>query len=94
MGDRDGGAASPDMMRVIRIEQMFAYVVEDDDGYEGVPAYADHRGLPMPLMGADMNMAEKLRPVAQACADGLNKSVRLIRFSERHEVEALLPRKR
>ena len=78
---------------MIRIEEMFAYVVEDDDGYEGVPAYASaEQGMPIPLMGADMLMAERLRPYAQACADDLGKAVRLVRFSERHEVEAILPR--
>jgi len=80
--------------RMIRIEEMFAYVVEDDDGFEGVPAFSDETGVMIPLMGADMQMAEKLRPMAQACADTLGKSVRLIRFSQRHELEALLPRKR
>jgi len=73
---------------------MFAYVVDDDDGYEGVPAYCDESGVMMPLMGADMKLAEKLRPIAQVLADKLGKSVRLVRFTGRREVEALLPRKR
>jgi len=75
-----------------RIEQMYAYVVVDEDGTEGVPAFAGPRGEPIPMVGADWKRAEALRPMAEALATMMDKPVTLCRFEVRTEVETIEPR--
>lgn len=75
----------------LRIESMFAFVMVDDDGTEGIPAFRDPLGTAMPLVGADMAMVEKLRPVAQAFATSHGKAVTLVHFTQRAEIEVLEP---
>ena len=70
-----------------RILSIFAFIVVDDDGTEGVPAI---NGLPM--MGADLARVAALRPFAQAAADEMGKPVTLAHFSVRTDQEVLTPR--
>ena len=75
-----------------RIERMFAFVVVDEDGSEGVPAMAGPRGEPIPLLGADLARVDALRPVAAVLATMMNKPVKtLCVFSERTEVDTIEP---
>jgi len=72
----------------LRIEEMFAFVVMDDDDTEGVPAFLSG-DLWLPMMGADMAKVEILRPLAEEVAADLGKPVTLLRFSTREEVEVI-----
>ena len=72
----------------LRIEEMYAFVVMDDDDTEGVPAFLSG-DLWLPLMGADMSKVEMLRPIAEQFATDLGKPVTLVRFSVREEVEVI-----
>jgi hypothetical protein len=74
-----------------RITEMFAFVAEDegpDD--EGVIAYrvGDHW---LPMVGADMARVDSLRPQAQAIASEIGARVKLLRFTQREEMETLKP---
>lgn len=71
-----------------RIDEMFAFIVVDDDGTEGIPATYLGNTL-YPLVGADMKRVESLRPAAEDYARSSGKPVRLVRFSTREELEVI-----
>lgn len=70
-----------------RIEQMYAFVVVDADGTEGIPAFTGTDGTPMPMVGADMKRVDSLRPIARGIAVALGKPVTLCRFEIRTDLE-------
>jgi hypothetical protein len=74
----------------LRIEQLYAFVVVDDDGTEGIPAIPSPDG-PLPLVGADMERVDSLRGVAVMLATHLGKPITLCQFSERTEVDVIYP---
>lgn len=75
----------------VRIETCFAFVVVDDDGTEGVPAFMTPDGMFLPLMGADEARVESLMPVVQAMATDSGKEITLVRFKEREELGVIHP---
>lgn len=74
------------------ITEMFAFVVEESPGEEGIPAVHTERGW-MPLVGADMTRVDSIRGHAQRVADESGLDVRLVRFSVIEEVEIIKPRR-
>lgn len=74
----------------VKIDQMFAYIVVDDDNTEGIPAF-DGGGITMPMVGADMARIESLNPLAEVMAKRLGKKVTLVRFSVREVIEVFEP---
>lgn len=80
-----------------KIDRLWAFVQEDtgpDD--EGVLAAAGAisglgRSVTLPLIGADMERINSLRPIAQQIADATGKPVKLLTFSVRTEVAVLVP---
>jgi len=72
----------------LRIDQMFAFIVVDDDGTEGVCAFNGPNG-PVPMVGADMARVESLRPIAQMLANALKKPVTVAKFSIREDIEVI-----
>lgn len=73
----------------VYIENVYAYLCDDDDGTEGIPAIRVN-GAWMPLVAADMGKLELMRPFAQELANK-GKPVTLVRFSERTVIEVLMP---
>jgi len=76
----------------VRIEQMFAFIVVDDDGTEGIPAVQTmNLGYPtaLPLVGADMARIDSIRHFAQKIARDMKKPVMLVKFTKREEVEII-----
>lgn len=71
----------------LRIDEVFAFVVLDDDGTEAIPQFRGPDGDPMPMLGADKARVESLRPMAKEIADRMGKPVELVRFSTRETVE-------
>lgn len=68
-----------------RIEEMFAFVVEDsgpDD--EGIIGMNTGTGW-MPLVGADMARVESLKPIARKIGMAAGKRVKILRFTQREE---------
>ncbi len=43
----------------------------------------------MPMVGSDMEATDKLKPIAAAVARRLGKPIKLIRFSNREELETI-----
>lgn len=74
----------------VHIDQMYAYVVMDDDNTEGIPAFMNGNTA-MPMVGADMDRVKSLNPIAQKLAAELGKKVTLVRFSVRQEIEVFDP---
>lgn len=77
----------------LRIDEMFAFVAVDEaDDNEGIIAFFDPiRDSWVPMVGADMEMVDALRAMAQLTATETGRTVRLVHFTERTEMEVLLP---
>jgi len=74
-----------------KIEEMYAFVIEDtgpDD--EGVVGMGTKMGW-MPLVGADMARVESLKPLASVAARASGKKVKLLHFGCRRLVEVIEP---
>ena len=75
----------------LRIDTMFAFIVVDDDGTEGIPAIPDgNTMLLLPLVGADMKRVEQIKEMVKQIqtVDPLlvGKTVTLVQFSQRTEL--------
>ncbi len=73
----------------LRIEEVFAYIVVDDDGTEGIPAIHGPDGTILPMTGADIARAHSLRPWAEKAARQMKKKVTLVKFTNRIELEVI-----
>ena len=71
-----------------RIEKMFAFIAEGKPEDEGVIATLTPQGW-LPLVGADMARVESLRPIAQRVARAAGKTVKLVVFETRREMEVI-----
>ena len=72
-----------------KITEMYAFVCEDtgpDD--EGVIA-ENINGSWMPLVGADMDRVESLKPIAARIRKTLGKKVKLVHFTRREDLEEI-----
>jgi len=73
-----------------RVNEMWAWVTVDSrDGNEGIPAFQAKDGMAMPMIGADRARVESMRPIAERVASSTGIPVRLLRFTNREEVEVL-----
>ena len=72
-----------------KITEIWAYIV-DDNGPDDEGLVAVRRGDAwMPLVAADYERAKIVRPLAEMAAKESGKSVRLVRFMMREEVEKI-----
>ena len=72
-----------------RIDCLYAFVAEDsgpDD--EGIVGAKTIDGW-MPLVGADMARVKSLRPLAEAIARQTGKTIKLLHFETRRELEII-----
>lgn len=69
-----------------KIQQLYCFAVTDDDGNEGVPAVSKD-GMMLPLMGADMERMDSMRPFMREFEKQSGKKVRLYKFTERMELD-------
>jgi hypothetical protein len=70
-----------------RIEQMYAFVSEDPtDDTEGVCGHSLGPWM-VPMVAADMERVEQLRPIAANLAQATGQTIRLVRFEIRTELE-------
>lgn len=74
-----------------RVTELYAWVVADtgpDD--EGVPAFLDPVSFVwMPMMGADLERAQQLRPMAETLVSIYGKPIKLIRSTGIEVVEII-----
>jgi hypothetical protein len=76
----------------LHIDQIFAFIVRDKDGTEGVCGWLNPAtGLWVPLIGADLARVEAVRPIAADLAKALKTPITLAFFSTRHNIEVLKP---
>ena len=74
----------------LKIDEIFAFVAEDDDG-EGITGFLGPDGTWLPMVGADMARVDQLRPIAREIARKSGKRIHLLKFSTRSEVEIIEP---
>lgn len=75
-----------------KIEKLYAFVAEDagpDD--EGVTAFLSTTGTWVPMVGADREMVDSLRQMAQHIAFTSGKPIHLLEFSVRTDLEVIQP---
>jgi len=69
-----------------KIEEMFAFVAEDEDG-EGIMGFKmPGGGTLMPMVGADMARVKSLYPIAEHVSKLTGKSFRVLKFSTREDI--------
>lgn len=74
----------------MKIEYIWAYVVEDENGNESIGGYENpktHQWIP--LLAADKVRFESLKPYAHHLSAVSKSKVRAIKFSLREEIEWL-----
>lgn len=71
------------------IDSLWAFLSVDEGG-EGVCAVPLDNTM-MPLIAADEARLASLRPLARSLSKMTRKVIRLVRFTERHEIEAIAP---
>ena len=72
------------------IDQMFAFVVIDTDGDEGIPAFS-HGGMVWPLVGGDVDRIESLMERAREIAKASGKPMKIYRYSVREQIGEVNP---
>jgi|1185.fasta_scaffold2021842_2 hypothetical protein len=70
-----------------RINVVYAFIAIDKDGSEGIPAFVAENNLVMPLLGADLDRVETLRPIAEDIAVTKNLIITLAKFEHRTDLE-------
>jgi hypothetical protein len=78
------------MSKPKRVDEVFIFVVRDDDGGEGMPA-SSHGSMTFALIGADPAGLDSFRRIGRQMATQLRRPIRLLRFSRRTEVEVFEP---
>lgn len=79
----------------LRIDELYAFIVLDEDGTEGVPAIgmpvSEVGGLPMmlPLMGADLARIDSLKAIIRTDPALRGLRITLAKFSQRTNVEVI-----
>lgn len=69
--------------------ELYAWVVKEADGREGIIAAAVFGSAPSQLVSCFKHVAAQLRPFAEIHAEGTGKPVRLVRFVEAETVETI-----
>lgn len=75
----------------LRILSLWAFIIVDDDGTEGIIGMLGPQGTTLPLVGADLARVASLRPYAQQLATQTGKPVTVAHFSVRTDAEVLAP---
>lgn len=74
----------------LRVDQLYAFVIDDENGDEGLMAIL--RGDKwMPLVGADVRRMKVMEPYAQGIANQMGRTVRVLLFEKRREVKTIEP---
>lgn len=72
-----------------KIKTISAYVSTDKDGTEGVIGSMAPDGQWLPFVCADEDRANSLKPLAKEIAKASGKKVKLVRFSQREDLEEI-----
>jgi len=78
-----------------KIRALYAYLSHEkgDPDDEGVTAFMPElSGQWMPMVGADKERMESLRPIAQGLANESGQKITLVKFSFRSDIETIEPK--
>lgn len=67
------------------IEEMFCFIATEENGDEGIPAFGGN-GMFYPMVGADLERVEQLKPIAAQIAKVSNKKIRVVKFTSKEEL--------
>lgn len=76
--------------RPLVIDAMYAFVVIDENGDEGIPAVLNH-GAWLPLVGGDTARVESLMDHARQIAQHTGRSMKIYRFTNREQIGEVNP---
>jgi hypothetical protein len=72
-------------------DELFVYLATDEEGHSGVAFMETAGGTRIPLVAEDSRKAESLKAIAKALAPMINRSIELVRFSVRENLETFEP---
>lgn len=73
------------------LNELYAYLVEDDEGYVAPAMMELASGVRFTLVAPNHRQAMALLPIAEKLAGILSKEIRLVRFTHPEEMEVLKP---
>lgn len=71
------------------IEEIWAWIAEEEPGEEGIIGAYTGEGIMHPLVGADKERIESFREYAEMISEKVDFPVRLVKFNNREELEEL-----
>jgi hypothetical protein len=74
-----------------KIDAIYCYVLDEEDGGEGIPAVQTPDGAWMPMVAGDIERLESLKPLAQTFANKLQKPIRLVKFTNKELINEIKP---
>lgn len=74
----------------LSIDAMYAFIAVDEDG-EGVTAFQSPKMGWIPMVAADKDRVDSLRPIAQGIATQTGQRIVLAKFEQRTDLEILEP---
>ena len=87
MDDETQWTMTDDKPDLLKIEQVWVFIAQDDEGNEGVCAFnAGNLGW-LPMVAADEKRVDSLRKTAEKMAEESGDKIVLCKFSVRDEVE-------
>ena len=75
---------------MLEINEMFAFVSQDDGGDEGITAFTEGN-MWMPMVGADFARVDQLKPMARRLAKTSGRPIRIYRYKVRELIETIGP---
>jgi hypothetical protein len=79
------------MTKPHRIERLYAWIVTDASGEDGIPAIHGPNGAALPMVGSDKTRIESFRPLAEDLARREGFPLRLVQFTGMVVLETYLP---
>ena len=86
--NKKNGSNSTGLKEPFKVQTIHAFIATDDNGVEGVAMF-NMGGKWFPIIAADLECLESLRPVAEAIVQTSGKPLTLARFSTRTDLEVL-----
>ena len=77
-----------DPPNTMRIDEIWAWVSQDDAGNEGIISVSSPAGQ-LPLIAADKERLKSLRPIIRELYGKTKKKIVLIKLSQRTDIETL-----
>lgn len=75
-----------------RVQTFYAVLTIDPNGDESVPAFLDRStNMMMPLVGSDLARVESLKNAAQNIASITGRTLTLVQFSVREDLQSFTP---